>query len=49
MKAFHYYKKNLLPNGTSWGKESFRFMEAMTILENEYTKIENEQIKNARK
>ena len=48
INAFKFYKMNFLPNGVAWTNESRKFLDAMIVIDNELTKIENESIKNGR-
>jgi hypothetical protein len=41
IKAFSFYEKNILPNGLGWINESNKFVQAMNLLNNEYTKWQN--------
>ena len=38
IKAFNFYEKNILPNGSAWGNESRKFNQAMVILGNEFNR-----------
>lgn len=44
VRAYRLYKKDLLPNGVGWLKESAKFIDAMEVMDNEVNKIENEKI-----
>ena len=39
IKAFGFYERSLLPNGLSWQKESNKFIQAMSILDNEFRRV----------
>jgi hypothetical protein len=45
VRAYALYQKNLLPNGQAWINESQKYLDAMTVLENEVKRIEGEQVK----
>jgi hypothetical protein len=45
VRAYALYQKNLLPNGTAWMNESQKYLDAMTVMENEVKRIEGEQVK----
>jgi hypothetical protein len=49
INAHRFYKLGLLPNGNRFIDESQKYIDAMTILDNEYSKIEQEQIEKMRK
>jgi hypothetical protein len=44
VEAYSFYRKSVLPNGQGYVKESKKYIDAMRILDEEYTKIENEQM-----
>ena len=48
IRAYHFYKKNMLPNGNGWANESDKYLSAMIVIDNEMIKIETEQIKRQR-
>ena len=39
IKAFGFYERSLLPNGIVWTKESNKFIQAITHLENEFRRV----------
>lgn len=43
--AFSLYQKSILPNGKGWMNESQKYLDAMTVLDNEIKKIEAQQSK----
>jgi hypothetical protein len=45
VRAYALYQKNLLPNGQAWMNESQKFLDAMTVMENEVKKRESEDRK----
>ena len=45
IKAFNFYEKALLPNGNAWQNESNKFIQAMMVLDNEFSKIKAESLK----
>jgi hypothetical protein len=49
LRAFSFYKNNILPHGRGWLEESQKFLDAMIILENEYKKVELEKIERKKK
>lgn len=38
IRAFRFYEKGSYPNGVVWRKESNKYIQAMMILDNEFTK-----------
>jgi len=40
IRAYGFYKNNFLPNGKGWLDESDRYLDAMSIIRNEITKME---------
>jgi len=48
VKAYPLYQNGMLPNGTGWLNESDRFLQAMTIIENESAKIANAKVKKGK-
>jgi len=48
IKAYGFYEKNLLPNGTGYQNESNKYIQAMMLLGNEFNKIQNKEIKKAK-
>ena len=49
IKAFGFYEKGILPNGKGWLKESDRFLEAITIIDSEFSKIKKQEESNNKK
>lgn len=49
IKAYRFYKGNLLPNGKGWLDESDKFLDAMIIIGNEIAKTERERAEIARR
>jgi len=47
IKAFSLYEKGFLPNSMAWGNESYKFNQAISILENSLNEARSEKIKNA--
>ncbi len=45
IRAYDLYKKNFLPNGKGWLDESDKFLNAMTVIDNEIAKMENSKMK----
>jgi hypothetical protein len=48
IKAYKYHKMGLLPNGISYMNESQKYLDAMTILDNEVARIEEAEMKKAK-
>ena len=44
IRAYNFYKKNMLPNGTSWLGESDKYLNAMAIIDVEVSKLEREKL-----
>ena len=42
LKAFHFYNRGFLAGGRGWIYESNKYMQAMMVIDNEYSKIQNE-------
>jgi hypothetical protein len=49
VEAYHFYKKNLLPNGSMYQNETRKFIDAMMVLNGEYAKIEEEQARKLKR
>ena len=49
IEAYHFYKKSLLPNGQSYIKETRKYIDAMMTLDNEYSKIEEAEMKKVKR
>ena len=49
IRAYRFYKMGLLPNGTSYLNESQKYIEAMGIIDNEFARIEEEQMNKHKK
>jgi len=50
LQAFGFYKNGIMPHGKGWRREPQKFLDAMSIIENEVAKIEREaKERNARK
>ena len=49
IEAYKFYKMGLLPNGSIYTHESRKYLDAMTILDNEFSRREQEQLKKANK
>lgn len=47
IEAYGFYRKNMLPNGVSYLNESQKYIEAMNVLDNEYSRLESEQIEKS--
>lgn len=48
IKAFGFYEKNILPNGNGFNNESKKYIQAMSVLDNEYTKQRNSQLNKSK-
>lgn len=49
IKAFTFYEKSILPNGIGFINESHRYTQAMMILQNEYNKLNRQEIEKSTK
>lgn len=49
VEAYTFYKKSLLPNGSSYLRETQKYIEAMMVLDGEYARIEAEQMEKAKR
>jgi hypothetical protein len=49
IEAYNFYKKNLLPNGQSYTKETRKYIDAMMVLDGEYAKLEEAELKKVKK
>lgn len=45
LRAFSFFQKGFLPNGSGWGNESDKFLEAMQYISNRVSDIEDELAK----
>jgi len=43
IKAFNFYQKNILPNGGGFNQETRKYIQAMSIIENEVNRKQEEQ------
>ena len=48
VKAFGFYEKGYLPNGSGWNNESNKLVQAVSVLENEFNKVKNKKNGNVR-
>lgn len=49
IQAYAFYKKNLLPNGSSYLAETQKYIDAMFTIDTKYAELEEEQIKKAKR
>jgi len=49
VEAYHFYRKNLLPNGQSYLNETRKYIDAMMTLDGEYAKIEEAEMRKVKK
>lgn len=49
IKAFSFYEKSVLPNGVGYMNESYKYGQAMMVLQNEYNRKSQEDIKKPTK
>lgn len=48
IRAYMFYKKNILPHGKGWLEENGKFLDAMTVLDSASNALDNKKMKGAR-